>query len=142
MTPEKIIELLELKPHPEGGWYHETYRSADSAAVRGAATAIYYLLRDGERSHWHRVRDADEVWNLYAGAPLRLSLSRDGVAREAIDLGPDLAGGERPQAVVPKDVWQAAVSLGDWSLVGCIVAPAFRFEGFELAPTDWEPGRG
>jgi hypothetical protein len=138
-----IIRELGLQPHPEGGHYRESFRDAvtvgSGAAARGASTAIYYLLQAGERSHWHRV-DAAEVWHWYAGAALALTISEDG--REAVThrLGADLAAGERPQVVVPAGAWQAAESLGAWTLAGCTVAPAFRFEGFEMAPPDWKPG--
>jgi predicted cupin superfamily sugar epimerase len=129
---QEVIEVLGLEPHPEGGWYRETFREP-------ASTAIYYLLRAGERSHWHRV-DAPEAWHYYAGAPMGLALSADGTTAEHHVLGADLAAGQRPQVVVPAGVWQAARPRGDWSLVGCTVAPAFRFEGFELAPAGWHPG--
>jgi hypothetical protein len=134
---EEVVRLLGLLPHPEGGFYRETFRAPSSDGGRGASTAIYYLLRQGEVSAWHRV-DADEVWHHYAGAPLELALSA-GKGREAVRLGPDLAAGERPQAVVPAGVWQSARSLGEWTLVGCTVAPAFEFAGFEMAPPGWEP---
>ena len=140
MTAEEVIELLGLLPHPEGGAYRETFRAPaapSSDNERGASTAIYYLLRAGETSAWHRV-DADEVWHHYAGAPLELVLS-DGQGRTVLELGKDLAAGERPQAVVPAGVWQSARPLGDWTLVGCTVAPAFQFSGFEMAPAGWEP---
>lgn len=138
-----VIRDLGLKPHPEGGHYRETFRDAvtvgSGAAARGASTAIYFLLQAGERSQWHRV-DAAEVWHWYAGAPLSLWVSADGRTAAEHRLGPDLAGGERPQAVVPAKAWQAAESLGAWTLCGCTVAPAFRFEGFEMAPPGWAPG--
>jgi uncharacterized protein len=134
-----IIRLLDLKPHPEGGHYRQTFRDAAPSGSRPASTAIYFLLARGERSHWHRV-DAVEVWHHYAGAPLMLSQA----ATEAgpvtrLRLGSDLGSGERPQAVVPTGHWQAAESLGDWTLVGCTVAPGFEFAGFELAPAGWAP---
>jgi predicted cupin superfamily sugar epimerase len=138
MTAEDVIRLLELLPHPEGGHYRETFR--DERMVdgrRGASTAIYFLLAEGERSHWHRV-DAVEVWHYYAGAPLALQIG-DGEKTVTIHLGPSLAAGERPQAAVPARAWQAAESLGAWTLVGCTVAPGFEFTGFELAPKDWTP---
>ncbi len=138
MRAEDIVRTLSMEPHPEGGWYAETFRDA-RGGVRGHSTAIYYLLEAGQRSHWHRVRDAAEVWHYYAGAPLRLSLSADGHASEAVILGADLAKGERPQAIVPSNWWQAAESLGDYTLVGCTVAPGFEFASFELAPPDWKP---
>ena len=128
-----VIATLGLEPHPEGGWYRETFREP-------ASSAIYYLLKAGERSHWHRV-DATEAWHHYAGAPMGLALSADGQTAEHRVLGPDLTAGQRPQVVVPAGVWQAARPRGEWSLVGCTVAPPFRFEGFELAPEGWYPGR-
>jgi predicted cupin superfamily sugar epimerase len=139
LPAEEVVRLLGLAPHPEGGFYRETFRAAAAEGGRGASTAIYYLLRRGEVSAWHRV-DADEVWHYYAGAPLELLLSADGQERSAVRLGPDLAAGERPQAVVPAGAWQSARSLDDWTLVGCTVAPAFQFAGFEMAPAGWEPG--
>lgn len=138
MTAGEVIAALGLTPHPEGGWFVETFRDAP-AGGRGHSTAIYFLLRAGERSHWHRVRDAAEVWHFYAGAPLALSIAA-GSSLVSVTLGPDIAAGQRPQAVVPVDAWQAAESLGDWTLVGCTVAPGFDFAGFELAPPGWEPG--
>jgi hypothetical protein len=137
MNPDDIIRLLDLKPHPEGGHFRETFR--DDGVDRSASTAIYYLLREGERSHWHRV-DAVEVWHWYVGGPLELSLSKDGRTTATLVLGSNLAAGERPQLVVPKNVWQSARPLGAYTLVGCTVAPAFTFEGFEMAPPDWRPG--
>ena len=137
MEAEAIIAALGLQPHPEGGRYAETYRHVPPGGGRGAMTAIYFLLRRGERSHWHRV-DADEMWHWYAGAPLRLSIAGAGGRSDPV-LGPDLAAGARPQLLVPAGEWQAAESLGAWTLVGCTVAPAFEFAGFELAPPGWEP---
>ncbi len=139
MDAAAIIARLGLKPHPEGGHYAETFRHHGADGARGAMTAIYFLLRQGERSHWHRV-DAAEIWHFYAGAPLTLSLSADGRAMRAAALGPDLARGEQPQIAVPAGWWQAAESRGAWTLVGCTVGPAFDFAGFELAPKDWQPG--
>lgn len=139
MTAAEIVALLGLKPHPEGGWFRQTF--VDPApAGRAASTAIYFLLEAGDRSHWHRV-DAAEVWHWYGGAALELSLSRDGRGIERLTLGPDLAAGERPQAVVQKLVWQSAMSRGAFTLAGCTVAPGFRFEGFEIAPPGWHPER-
>ena len=135
---DAVIARLGLQPHPEGGHYRETYRDAPADGGRGAATAIYYLLRAGEVSRWHRI-DAIEIWHWYAGAPLALSISTEGGAIETHALGPDLAAGQRPQAIVPAGAWQSAVSTGDWSLVGCTVSPAFEFAGFELAPEGWSP---
>lgn len=140
LTARDIITLLDLKPHPEGGHYRETYRDPRLFIGRAASTAIYFLLARGERSHWHRV-DAAETWHYYAGAPLRLDVCPDEISPvEQITLGPGLSNGERPQAVVPAHAWQAASSLGDWTLVGCTVAPGFEFSGFELAAKDWSPG--
>ncbi|HUZ22029.1 MAG TPA: cupin domain-containing protein [Acidimicrobiales bacterium] len=138
-VPDAVIERLGLAAHPEGGWYRETWRDAPAAGGRGAGTAIYYLLCEGERSHWHRV-DATEVWHHYAGDPLELLTSADGVEVNRQALGSDLAAGERPQVVVPPNTWQAARPLGPWTLAGCTVSPAFEFAGFELAPHSWEPG--
>jgi len=139
MSAAEVVERLELAPHPEGGWYRETFRDEAPRAGRAASTAIYFLLEAGQHSHWHRV-DAAEVWHHYAGGPLVLSVSPDGRAVEAMRLGKTVEAGERPQAVVPAGAWQAAESLGRWTLVGCTVAPGFTFETFELAPPDWRPG--
>ncbi len=137
MTADEVIALLDLKPHPEGGHFRETFRDAP-AGGRGASTAIYYLLKAGEVSHWHRV-DAAEVWHWHAGAPLVLTISPNGHDAEARHLGPELRTGQRPQLVVPPGHWQTATSLGAWTLVGCTVAPGFDFAGFEMAPPDWRP---
>jgi predicted cupin superfamily sugar epimerase len=137
-TAADIIARLGLKPHPEGGHFRETFRDARTDADgRSASTAIYFLLARGERSHWHRI-DAVEIWHYYAGSALRLEIA-DGESRRAIRLGPDLAAGEMPQVIVPARAWQAAISSGDWTLVGCTVAPGFDFAKFELAPKGWEP---
>lgn len=135
-----VIRLLDLQPHPEGGHYRETFRDPANAGAggRAASTAIYFLLAAGEVSRWHRV-DAAEVWHWYAGAPLALTIA-DGEGRRTVKIGPDFAAGDRPQAVVPAGAWQMAVSLADWTLVGCTVAPGFEFAGFELAPSGFEPG--
>jgi uncharacterized protein len=139
-TAAEIIARLELKPHPEGGHYRETFRdSRCHANGRSAFTAIYFLLTRGERSHWHRI-DAAEVWHYYAGSALNLQIADD-VGQRCIRLGPDLAAGEVPQAIVPAQAWQAAESTGDWTLVGCTVAPGFDFAKFELAEPEWFPGR-
>ncbi len=127
------ITALGLEPHPEGGLYAATW--ADDAS-----SAIYYLLRRGEESAWHRVHERSEVWHHYAGAPLRLDISEDGESLRSVQLGTDPAAGERPQAVVPPGAWQSATCLGEWSLVGCTVAPPFTFSAFELAPAGWVPG--
>ena len=137
MTPKEIITTLGMQRHPEGGWYVETFRDVEGG-TRGHSTAIYYLLEAGERSHWHRVRDAAEIWHFYAGDALLLRIS-NGETVEEVRLGTDLATGERPQAVVPADAWQAAEPLGRFTLVGCTVAPGFQFSSFEMAPPGWEP---
>ena len=134
---EEVVAQLGLAPHPEGGWFREIFRAESEPGRRGACTSIYYLLRAGERSHWHRI-DAVEIWNFHAGAPLALDIADDS-RRRSIVLGLDFTAGQRPQAIVPPGVWQAAESLGAWTLVGCAVAPAFDFAGFELAPPDWSP---
>jgi len=133
----EIIRRLELKPHPEGGHYRETFRDPHTVNGRAASTSIYFLLQRGERSHWHRV-DAVETWHYYLGAPLKLSVV-NGASEEIIRLGPDIAAGEAPQVTVPARAWQSAESYGDWTLVGCTVAPGFEFSGFELAPKGWRP---
>lgn len=136
MSAEEIIRRLELVPHPEGGWYRQTWVGPEVGG-RASGTAILFLLKAGERSHWHRV-DADEIWLWHAGAPLVLSMGAEGEHR----LGPDVLGGELVQAVVPAGCWQAARSTGEWTLVSCTVSPGFRFEGFELAPPGWSPPLG
>jgi uncharacterized protein len=149
LTAADIIRMLDLKPHPEGGHYRETFRDVSVpfppplagdgriGDTRSISTAIYFLLARGERSHWHRI-DAVEIWHWHAGAPLALDIATP-QQREHLVLGSNLAAGERPQGIVPADAWQAACSLGDWSLVGCTVAPGFAFATFELAPPGWEP---
>lgn len=138
LSAAEVIRLLELKPHPEGGHYRETFRDPAGPEGRGFSTAIYYLLDVGETSEWHRV-DAAEIWHHYAGAPLVITLSPNGHDASAHYLGKDLAAGQRPQIVVPAGHWQSATSLGAWTLVGCTVAPGFSFSGFEMAPPDWRP---
>ena len=137
ISADEIIRLLGLAPHPEGGHFAETFRDAGVDGARATSTAIYFLLRAGEVSHWHRV-DAAEVWHWYAGAPLSLSIADD-AGRRDVTLGTNLAAGERPQAVVPAWSWQQAQSLGAWTLVGCTVAPGFEFAGFEMAPEGFAP---
>lgn len=136
-SAEKIIEHLQLKPHPEGGHFCETFRDAPGPDGRPHSTAIFYLLRAGEFSRWHRI-DAAETWHWYGGGPLTLTIADDDGRRE-IRLGPDWTAGDVPQAVVPAHAWQTARPEGDWVLVGCTVAPGFQFEGFELAPEGWQP---
>ncbi|MFZ1865158.1 MAG: cupin domain-containing protein [Polyangiales bacterium] len=137
MSPAQIIESLRLIPHPEGGHYRETWRD-EVASGRGAGTAIYYFLQAGERSRWHRL-DATEIWHFYRGAALELSTYIEGRTVQRQVLGPDLFDGQRPQVRVSPYEWQTARSLGDWTLIGCTVSPAFDFERFELAPEQWHP---
>ncbi|WP_396593859.1 cupin domain-containing protein [Brevundimonas sp. R86498] len=136
MTAAEVIALLDLQPHPEGGYYRETFRDPRTVEGRSVGTAIYFLLAEGEASHWHRV-DATEIWHFHAGAPLELRIA--GTAAQTLVLGNDLLAGERPQAVVQSGAWQAARPLGTWTLVSCTVSPGFDFAGFELAPAGWEP---
>ena len=137
-TAREIVEALSLAPHPEGGWYRETWRAPAGPGERAAGTAIYYLLEAHQFSHWHRV-DSAEIWLWHLGAPLALTLSSDGHDAETRMLGPELAQGQRPQQVVPAGWWQTAASLGRFTLVSCTVAPGFEFSGFEMAPADWRP---
>jgi predicted cupin superfamily sugar epimerase len=140
-TAGTLIAKLGLTPHPEGGHYRETWRAQATAGRRPTGTAIVYLLAEGERSHWHRV-DATEIWHFHAGDPLEL-LVAEGDDRLPVRhvLGIEVVEGEEPQVVVPQGAWQSARPLGAWTLVSCTVSPAFRSEGFELAPPEWEPGR-
>lgn len=137
----RIIEQLALEPHPEGGWFRETWRAGAPAGVRAAGTAIHFLLEAGQRSHWHRV-DATEIWLWHAGSPLILSIAEDetGPVRE-IRLGGDVLDGEQPQGIVPAHAWQAAEADGGWALVSCTVTPGFEFSGFDLAAPGWSPGQ-
>lgn len=139
MTAEDVVGLLNMQPHPEGGFYVETFRDeVTDRDGRAASTLIYFLLPKGVVSRWHKV-DAVETWHWYGGAPLELSISTDSKSRKDLRLGNNLVIGERPQGIVPRDGWQQARSLGAWTLVGCTVAPGFQFEGFEMAPEGWEP---
>ena len=138
MNVDAIVTALGLAPHPEGGFFRETWRHEPSGGGRGAGTAIYFLLTGERPSRWHRV-DAAEVWHFYAGAPLLLSVAGDGERRRDDVLGTDLAAGERPQRIVPAGAWQSARSLGEWTLAGCTVSPAFEFARFELAPDGFSP---
>lgn len=138
LSADDVIELLKLAPHPEGGHFRETFRDDAETGGRAASTAIYFLLKAGEQSHWHAV-DAAEGWHYYAGAPLLLEMAPAGGPITAVHLGPDFSAGERPQAIVPKDHWQRARSLGAWTLVGCTVAPGFTFAGFRLADRTFSP---
>lgn len=141
-TADQLIKRLDLQPHPEGGYYRQTWIAESTDGTRPAGTCIYFLLKAGESSHWHRV-DAAEIWHYYAGAPLILSLSEtdEGPAKDHI-LGPKVLNGEQPQLIVPPHHWQAAKTTGDYTLVGCTVSPAFQFEGFTLAAPDFDISRG
>jgi predicted cupin superfamily sugar epimerase len=141
LSAADVVRLLELKPHPEGGHFRETFRDpAMIGAGRAASTAIYFLLARGECSHWHRI-DAVEIWHFYAGSPIELKIApASGNPIERVTLGPDLAAGQRPQFAVAARAWQCAASLGDWALAGCTVAPGFEFASFELAPAGWPAG--
>jgi hypothetical protein len=138
MTPAWLIDHLGMQPHPEGGHYVETYRDVPAGGGRGIVTCIHYLLQAGEVSAWHRI-DATEIWHFAGGDALALTLSTDGHDGEALHLGPDLGVGHRLQIVLPPLCWQTARTLGRWTLASCIVAPAFDFHGFEMAPPDWRP---
>jgi len=138
LTGDNIIRILGLEPHIEGGHFREIYRDAPADGSRGVMTSIYFLLRAGERSSWHRV-DAPEIWCYHSGSPLEVAIWSDGQSVKKFRLGSDLLGGERPQVTVPAGAWQAAKIFGDWSLVGCVVAPAFEYSGFEMAPDGWSP---
>lgn len=137
-SAKEIINQLGLAPHPEGGWYRETWRADAAEGQRAAGTAIYYLLEAEQFSHWHKV-DSTEIWHWYAGAPLSLTLSPNGHDAEAHRLGPEITADQRPQIIIPPDWWQCATSLGAWTLCGCTVSPGFEFDGFEMAPPDWRP---
>jgi predicted cupin superfamily sugar epimerase len=138
-TADDIIRTLDLELHPEGGYFREVYRDGATGDERGVVTSIYFLLKAGDVSRWHRV-DAVEIWHFYDGAPLELSIAEaDDNEPRALIVGKNLSDGERPVGVVPKDAWQSARSLGAWTLVGCTVSPAFEFSGFEMAPEGWMP---
>ncbi|EPX81027.1 cupin domain-containing protein [Litoreibacter arenae] len=140
MDPDDLIDRLKLKPHPEGGWYRQTWVAEGDG--RPSGTCIYFLLKHGERSHWHRV-DAAEIWHFYIGSPLVVSLADD-AAGPATDhlLGPNFSAGQSPQIIVAKDQWQATSAPNGWALVGCTVSPGFTFDGFELAPPEFDIPRG
>lgn len=133
-SAEEIIRRLELAPHPEGGFYRETWRERRTDGGRASGTAIYFLLPAGVENRWHRV-DATEIWHFYAGAPLELSIETEGNAVQTHVLGTALFDGEIPQIEVPPHAWQRARSLGPWTLVGCTVSPGFLFERFEIRPS-------
>jgi predicted cupin superfamily sugar epimerase len=140
LSAAEVIRVLELKPHPEGGHFRETFRDRLTInGTRAASTAIYFLLARGERSHWHRI-DAVEIWHYHAGAPLEIEILAAAAGPvERLRLGPDLAAGAQPQVIVRAHTWQSAQSLGEWTLAGCTVAPGFDFCSLELAPEGWAP---
>lgn len=138
MTPTDIINKLNLQPHPEGGWYSETWRGDEQP--RASGTAIYFLLEAHQQSHWHRV-DAVEIWHWYAGSPMELHI-HDGGETSVHILGPNLSDGQHPQLIVPKNAWQKSIPIEGWVLVGCTVSPGFEFDGFEMAERAWEPPNG
>jgi predicted cupin superfamily sugar epimerase len=136
----RIVAKLDLQPHPEGGWYRQTWCANATAGDRPGGTAIHFLLEAHQRSHWHRV-DADEIWMWHAGASIDLSIAADAAGLAIVhQLGPDVLVGDAPQVLVPAGHWQAASSIGGWALVSCVVVPGFTFDGFELAVPGWQPG--
>ena len=139
MTAAEVVSLLGLEPHPEGGFYRQTFADVPGSTGRPHSTLIYYLLSNHETGAWHRV-DSAEVWHWYAGAPLQLCISLDGKTVSEHRMGADLRAGQRPQAVVPPGAWQRAKVDGAWVLVGCTVAPGFQFSKFEQAEPGWAPG--
>ncbi|HVU29763.1 MAG TPA: cupin domain-containing protein [Sphingomicrobium sp.] len=143
MTADQLIEALELAPHPEGGWYRETWRAKADPGERSSASAVYYVLKPGQRSHWNRV-DADEIWLWHAGDPVDVAIAADDFsAPSTVRLGGRVGQGEQPQLIVPKDHWQAAEPVAGeagFTFISCVVAPAFDFSGFELAEPGWAPG--
>jgi predicted cupin superfamily sugar epimerase len=134
----RLIDALALAPHPEGGWYRETWRATTRPGERAAGTAIFFLLEAHQRSHWHRV-DADEHWFWHAGAPLMLSVAAPDGPKHDMMLGADIIAGQTPQGWVPAHHWQASTPQGGWTLVSCTVTPGFDFAGFSLAPPGWSP---
>lgn len=138
-TPRTIIDALGLAPHPEGGWYRETWRAEVGEGGRAGGTAIHFLLEAGQRSHWHRV-DAAELWLWHAGSPLHVLVEQDDGAIETVRLGGDVTQGYAPQVLVPVNRWQSTEARAGWALVSCVVVPGFDFAGFELAPVGWAPG--
>ncbi|MDF0543455.1 cupin domain-containing protein [Sphingobium sp. H39-3-25] len=135
-----LIDRLGLAPHPEGGWYRETWRAEAMAGARSPGTAILFLLEQGQRSHWHRV-DATEIWFWHAGHALHLltAPADDGPVSD-LWLGADIGAGQSPQGLVAANHWQAAHADAGWALVSCTVTPGFDFSGFTLAAPDWAPG--
>lgn len=143
MTAEELIAALDLAPHPEGGWYRETFRSKADPGERAAATAVYYVMQSGQRSRWNRV-DADEMWLWHGGDPLDLTIAEsEHRAARTVRLGGRVGEGERPQVIVPAGCWQAAEPVdgeAGYTFLSCVVAPAFEFANYELSPAGWAPG--
>lgn len=135
MNPKDIIDTLGLIPHPEGGWYGETWRGQETP--RASGSSIYFLLEAHQHSRWHKV-DAVEIWHWYSGSPMELHIHESGTTRIEI-LGPDITASQRPQLIVPENAWQQSIPLSGWVLVGCTVSPGFEFAGFELADKNWAP---
>ena len=138
MNAVQIIKSLKLKPHPEGGWYKQTWKSEDTLSGRASGTSIYFLLKAGEVSHWHKI-DSVEIWHYYDGSPLILRTSTDENSPDKTQiLGPDLNKSHAPQILVNKNLWQSAETTGDYTLVGCTVSPGFEFSKFILAPKNFK----
>ena len=139
MTAAQIIKFLQLQPHPEGGWYKQTWKSEDTLSGRASGTSIYFLLKAGEISHWHKI-DSVEIWHYYDGSPLILRIATEDNNEIATKiLGPNLAKSQSPQILVNKNLWQSAETTGDYTLVGCTVSPGFEFSKFTLAPKNFNP---
>ena len=135
-----VIQALGLARHPEGGWYRETWRAEAPDGTRSPATAVLYLLEQGQRSRWHKV-DATEVWLFHAGSPLKLEIAAsDSGPVVTTHLGADILAGEEPQIRIEPHQWQAAEADRGWGLISCIVVPGFEFDGFTMAPEGWSPG--
>ena len=134
-TSNEIIKKLNLIPHPEGGYFAETFRDQ-----LGSVSHIYYLLKKGEISRWHKLKK-NEILNFYDGDPIKIYLSKNAVDTSEVILGKDINVGNKYQYTVKAETWFSMCSLGEWSLIGCIVVPAFDYNDFELAPTNWKPGK-
>ena len=139
--PQTLIKTLGMTPHPEGGWHLDTWQPEWTGGTRPGISAIYYLLEEGQSSHWHRI-DCDETWYFHAGAPLLCqTAASEGDTPRDHWLGLDVVAGQRPSHYIPRGVWQASFAVKGWTLVSCVVSPAFTFDGWEMAPEGWAPGR-